>query len=92
MGKPLSDVNFPRGAMIITVAWERGVYVPDGSDIIRPGNTVVVFTTPEVRPAVEHMFRKFSIRYLPDQESRPGERHGLNRLPSSINKRTIMAQ
>ena len=60
--KPLIDVNFPCGARIGVVAWERGVYVPDGNDIIRPGNTVVVFTTPEVRPAVEHLFRKSSIR------------------------------
>ena len=34
------------------------VFVPDGSDVIRPGNTVIVFTTPQVRPAVERLFRK----------------------------------
>lgn len=56
--KPLIDVNFPRGALIGAVAGETGVYVPDGNDTIRPGNTVIVFTTPAVRPAVERMFRK----------------------------------
>jgi len=58
VGKPLIDVNFPRGARIGAVAGETGVFVPDGSDVIRPGNTVIVFTTPEVRPAVERLFRK----------------------------------
>ena len=56
--KPLIDVNFPRGAMIGAVAGETGVYVPGGKDTIRPGNTIIVFTTPAVRPAVERMFRK----------------------------------
>jgi len=44
--------------MIGAVAGEKGVFVPDGSDAIRPGNTVIVFTTPQVRPAVERLFRK----------------------------------
>ena len=56
--KPLIDTNFPRGAMIGAVAGQSGVYVPSGSDVIRSGNTVIVFTTPQVRPQVERMFRK----------------------------------
>ncbi len=58
VNKPLIDTNFPRGAMIGAVAGPSGVYVPSGSDVIRPGNTVIVFTTPQVRPQVERMFRK----------------------------------
>ncbi len=58
VNKALIDTNFPRGAMIGAVAGESGVYVPGGNDTIRPGNTVIVFTTPEVRPQVERMFRK----------------------------------
>jgi trk system potassium uptake protein len=58
VGKTLMDVNIPRGMMIGAVAGETGVFVPDGKDIIRPGNTVIVFTTPAVRPAVERLFRK----------------------------------
>ena len=56
--KPLIDTNFPRGAMIGAVAGQSGVFVPSGSDVIRSGNTVIVFTTPQVRPQVERMFRK----------------------------------
>jgi len=44
--------------MVGAVAGETGVFVPDGKDVIRPGNTVIVFTTPAVRPAVERLFRK----------------------------------
>ena len=58
VGKKIMDVNFPRGAMIGAVAGEKGVFVPDGSDVIQPGNTAIVFTTPAVRPAVERLFCK----------------------------------
>ena len=44
--------------MIGAVAGQSGVCVPSGSDVIRSGNTVIVFTTPQVRPQVERMFRK----------------------------------
>lgn len=59
VGRPLTDVNWPRGAMIGAVAGEDGILVPfTGKDVIQAGNVAIVFTTPKVRPAVERMFRK----------------------------------
>lgn len=58
VNKPLREVNFPRGAVVAAVASDEGVFVPKGKDKIKAGNIVVVFTTPEVRPAVERLFRK----------------------------------
>ncbi len=58
VGRPIMETSFPRGAMIGAVAGETGVFVPGGNDVIRPGSTVIVFTTPDVRPAVERLFRK----------------------------------
>ncbi len=56
--KLIRDVNFPRGANICAVLAETGAYVPGGNDMIRPGDRVVVFTTPEQRRVVERMFEK----------------------------------
>ena len=58
VGTPLMDLNFPRGALVAAVATAEGALVPDGQHVIEAGNNVVVFTLPEVRPAVERLFRK----------------------------------
>jgi trk system potassium uptake protein TrkA len=58
VNKPLREVNFPRGAVITTVAGEDSVFVPKGKDTIQAGNLVVVLTKPAVRPEVERLFRK----------------------------------
>ncbi|MCA9740849.1 MAG: Trk system potassium transporter TrkA [Deferribacteres bacterium] len=58
VNKPLAEVNFPRGAVVAGVASADKVFVPRGKDQIAPGNTVVVLTKPEVRPAVERLCKK----------------------------------
>lgn len=61
VGKPIKDVNFPRGANICAVLSARGAYVPRGNDEIRAGDRVVVFTTPNLRKSVERLFKKPSL-------------------------------
>lgn len=58
VNKPLAEVNFPRGAVVAGVASREKVFVPRGKDQIEAGNTVVVLTLPEVRPAVERLCKK----------------------------------
>ncbi len=58
VNRPLREVNFPRGAVLAVVSGEKGPYVPRGRDVIRPGETTVVFTSPQARPSVERLFRK----------------------------------
>jgi trk system potassium uptake protein len=61
VNRPLLEVNWPRGAMVGAVASTEGIVVPfKGRDTIQPGQTAIVFTTAEARPAVERMFRKSS--------------------------------
>jgi trk system potassium uptake protein TrkA len=57
-GKPLHKVKMPRGAVIGAVAGPQGVVVPTGETIIAPGSTVIVFTTPDVRPRIEKFFKR----------------------------------
>ncbi|MCD6162673.1 MAG: Trk system potassium transporter TrkA [candidate division Zixibacteria bacterium] len=54
---PLKDLNVPKGAIIGAIAGERGVIIPTGDDVIMAGDSVIVFTTPGVRPKVENLFR-----------------------------------
>ncbi|RMH70808.1 MAG: Trk system potassium transporter TrkA [Gemmatimonadetes bacterium] len=55
---PLRHINFPRGAVIGVIAGADGVFVPDGNDVIKPSHSIVIFTTPEVRPSIEKLFKK----------------------------------
>jgi trk system potassium uptake protein TrkA len=61
VGKPIKDVNFPRGANICAVLGARGAYVPRGDDEIKAGDRVVVFTTSNLRKSVERLFQKPSL-------------------------------
>ncbi len=58
VGKPIKDVDFPRGANICAVVDAQRAYVPRGDDVIGSGDRVVVFTTPRNRAAVERAFKK----------------------------------
>ncbi len=60
-GKPIKDVNFPRGANICAVLGKSGAFVPRGDAVIHAGDRVVVFTTPKLRQAVERIFKRPSI-------------------------------
>jgi len=57
VGKKLKGLKIPRGAIIGAVAGRRGVIIPTGNDIVEAGDTVIVFTTPKVRPKVENLFK-----------------------------------
>ncbi len=56
--KTLLEVEIPRGAVIGALAGPQGVVIPTGETRIEPGSTVIVFTTPAVRPQVEKLFKR----------------------------------
>ncbi|MCP4583567.1 MAG: Trk system potassium transporter TrkA [candidate division Zixibacteria bacterium] len=57
VGKKLKSLKIPRGTIIGAVAGRRGAIIPTGNDIVEAGDTVIVFTTPKVRPKVENLFK-----------------------------------
>lgn len=61
VGTPLSRLNLPRGALLGALVSQGRVRVPSGADQIQAGDTVVVVTTLQARPAVERLFRKRSL-------------------------------
>jgi len=57
IGKPLKEIKFPKGAIVGALAGENGIKIPTGEDRIEAGMTVILITTPEVRPKVEKLFK-----------------------------------
>ncbi len=53
----LKNVGFPKGAVIGAIAGKRGISVPKGSDRVTSGDSVIVFSRPEVRAKVESLFK-----------------------------------
>lgn len=60
-GLALQRLNLPRGCIIGAIVKGDQVIVPRGSDVIEPGDAVVVLTTRAARSAVERLFRKRSL-------------------------------
>ena len=54
----LKNTSFPRGAVIGAIAGKQGILVPTGDDRVQPGDSVIIFSTPEVRPKVEELFKQ----------------------------------
>jgi trk system potassium uptake protein TrkA len=58
LGRSLMYIDFPKGAIIGCVVREDRVFIPGGTDEMLPGDSVVVFTLPEVRDEVLRLFRR----------------------------------
>lgn len=54
--KPLSKINFPRGAMLGAVTRGDEVIIPVGDTRIQPEDHVVVFSLPQALPDVDKLF------------------------------------
>jgi trk system potassium uptake protein TrkA len=56
LDRPLSDIRFPRGALVGVVVGQEEVFVPDGRTRIRQGDNVVVFALQSAVRKVEKLF------------------------------------
>lgn len=55
-GRPLSDVGFPKGAIVGAVLRDGEVMIPRGTDILRSGDDAVIFTVDSAVDQVERLF------------------------------------
>lgn len=58
VGKPLQDLHFPKDAIIGSIVRGNHVMIPKGSNIILPGDHVMVFALPEAVRKTEILFAK----------------------------------
>lgn len=54
--KPLTDLNFPKGAIVGAIIRGKDVVIPRGDTQVADGDRVVVFALPEAVEAVEKLF------------------------------------
>jgi len=57
VGRPLSAVRFPQGALVGAILRDGEVVIPSGREVMRPGDDAVVFS---LRSAVEKVERLFA--------------------------------
>ena len=56
LDRPLSELDFPVGAIIGAIVREGNYQIPDGSCTLQSGDRVVVFALPEALGKVERFF------------------------------------
>lgn len=57
VGRPLAELDLPRGVMICTIIKPDRVVVPGGADTIDPGDGVVILSTAAARRAAGRLFQ-----------------------------------
>ena len=53
VGKPLQQLPFPKGALIVAIIREDEVIIPSGDSIILPQDRIIIFSTRQSIPEVE---------------------------------------
>jgi len=57
VGKALSEIHFPKGALAASIVNEDRVVVPSGDYVISKDDLVIVFALPEAVPKIEKIFK-----------------------------------
>ncbi len=55
VGKPLQEVTFPRGLLVVAIIHEGEVRIPGGKDVIQPGDHVLILTVSGNIKAIERL-------------------------------------
>ncbi|MDI6796077.1 MAG: Trk system potassium transporter TrkA [Desulfatibacillaceae bacterium] len=53
VGRPIKDLDFPRGAIIITILRNGQVIIPSGDSVIEPGDHIIILSNRKAVPKVE---------------------------------------
>ncbi|MDM8525266.1 Trk system potassium transporter TrkA [Desulfococcaceae bacterium HSG8] len=53
VGKPLKDISFPKGVLLICIIRENDITIPSGESIIQPGDRIIIFAKRDAIPKME---------------------------------------
>lgn len=53
VGKPLRQIRFPHGALVVAIIRADEVIIPTGDSVILPEDRIIIFSTPKCIPRVE---------------------------------------
>ena len=57
VGKPLHEIRFPKGSLVVGILKNGSAIIPRGRDVIEAGDRVVIITLPHAIPKVEKIFQ-----------------------------------
>ncbi|MCF6159642.1 MAG: Trk system potassium transporter TrkA [wastewater metagenome] len=55
-GKPLREIDFPKGSLLGAIVHEGVMHIPTGNTVIHPGENVIVFALPDAIAEVQYLF------------------------------------
>jgi len=55
VGRPLKDIDFPKGAMVIGVIRAGRIIIPSGESVILPEDRIIIFAQREAIPQIERI-------------------------------------
>jgi trk system potassium uptake protein TrkA len=53
VGKPLKNISFPKGALIVSIIRNDNVIIPSGESAIEPDDRIIIFATRKAIPKIE---------------------------------------
>jgi len=53
VGKPLKDISFPKGAMVVGIIRGKEIVIPSGESVIMPDDRVIIFATRKAVSGIE---------------------------------------
>lgn len=59
VNKPIKDLRFPKGALILCVIRGEEVYIPDGNSVIKPKDRIIILST---RKNIAHVERALEVK------------------------------
>jgi len=53
VGKPLSQLELPKGSLVTAIIREKEVVIPSGESVIAPGDRIIIFAVKDAIPRIE---------------------------------------
>jgi trk system potassium uptake protein TrkA len=60
VGKPLMDLNLPKGVLILSIIRGKNVIVPGGDTVIQPQDRIIIFAT---RKAISQVEQRLTVKF-----------------------------
>jgi trk system potassium uptake protein TrkA len=55
VGRPLKEIQFPKGAMVVSILRGERIIIPSGESVVDAGDRVIIFAHREAIPKVEQI-------------------------------------
>ena len=55
VSKPLKNIGFPKGALVVGIVRDEQIIIPSGASVIEPGDRIILFAQREAVPKIEKL-------------------------------------